>query len=210
MPRQLKTYVTTSGFFDIAVAAPSMTAALKIWGNKNNLFQQGLASESKDPDIVKTTLAHPGVVLRRPVGGKGAFKEQAELPKLSVLEKASNQKSLNLQMRSKKEKQEKPPPTPPDTGAKRKAAELYDLAQRRREQEAQRAEVERQKERERRDRAVEKAQATLRSAREKHEERLAAIDAEREKLDRRSKMEKERWEDEKEKLEDALRLAGRA
>src|SRR5437016_6334746 len=49
MPRKLKTFVTESGFFELAVAAPSMKAALQDWGIDVNLFQQGLARRTDDP-----------------------------------------------------------------------------------------------------------------------------------------------------------------
>ena len=45
MARKLKTYQTSLGFFDIAIAVPSMKAALDAWGSKSNLFHQGFASE---------------------------------------------------------------------------------------------------------------------------------------------------------------------
>ncbi|CCD90984.1 hypothetical protein BRAO375_1310007 [Bradyrhizobium sp. ORS 375] len=32
MPRKLKTYQTSLGFYDLAIAAPSMKAALEAWG----------------------------------------------------------------------------------------------------------------------------------------------------------------------------------
>src|ERR1041384_1818765 len=80
MARKLKTYTTSAGFFDLAVAAPSMKAALQAWGSKNNLFHHGFAKVSEDPKIVAATMAHPGVVLRRRGGASGAFKEHAELP----------------------------------------------------------------------------------------------------------------------------------
>ena len=80
MARKLKTFTTSAGFFDLAVAAPSMKAALEAWGSKNNLFQHGFAKVSEDPKIVAATMAHPGVVLRRPVGSTGAFSEHAQLP----------------------------------------------------------------------------------------------------------------------------------
>jgi hypothetical protein len=76
-----RSYKTSSGFFELAVAAPSMTAAAKAWGSRTNVFQQGLAKETRDPAIVTATMARPGVVLRRPVGSGGAFVEHARLPK---------------------------------------------------------------------------------------------------------------------------------
>src|SRR5665213_3502205 len=81
MARKLKTYQTSLGFFDLAVAAPSMKAALETWGSKANLFHHGFAKETDDPAIVAATMAKPGVVLRRAVGSHGSFSEHAELPK---------------------------------------------------------------------------------------------------------------------------------
>src|SRR3981189_2213362 len=80
MARKLKTYQTSLGFFDLAIAAPSMKAALEAWGADSNLFHQGAAKESNDPDAVATAMAAPGVVLKRPVGSSGPFKENADLP----------------------------------------------------------------------------------------------------------------------------------
>jgi hypothetical protein len=80
MARKLKTYQTSLGFFDLAIAAPSMKAALEAWGADSNLFHQGAAKESHDPDVIAATMAKPGVVLRRPVGTDRAFSEHAELP----------------------------------------------------------------------------------------------------------------------------------
>ena len=43
MAKKLKTYQTSLGFFDQAIAAPSMKAALEAWGADSNLFHQGAA-----------------------------------------------------------------------------------------------------------------------------------------------------------------------
>src|SRR5215475_4958207 len=80
MARKLKVYQTSIGFYDLAIAAPSMKAALEAWGAQSNLFHQGVARETEDPAIIEATLSRPGVVLRRPVGSTGRFKEQADLP----------------------------------------------------------------------------------------------------------------------------------
>src|ERR1700710_884285 len=80
MARKLKTYQTSLGFFDQAIAAPSMKAALEAWGADSNLFHQGAAKESDDPDVIAATMARPGVVLKRPVGSNGSFRKHAELP----------------------------------------------------------------------------------------------------------------------------------
>src|ERR1039457_6887573 len=81
MARKLKTYQTSLGFFDQVIAAPSMKAALEAWGADSNLFHQGAAKQSEDPDVVAATMSKPGVVLKRPVGSSGPFKEHAELPR---------------------------------------------------------------------------------------------------------------------------------
>ena len=68
MVRKLKTFQTSLGFYDLAIAAPSMKAALEAWGAGSNLFHQGVAKETDDPDVVAATLSKPGVVLKRPAG----------------------------------------------------------------------------------------------------------------------------------------------
>jgi hypothetical protein len=73
MGRKLKTCQTSLGFFDLAIAAQSMKAALEAWGADSNLFHQGAAKESDHPDVGATATAKPGVVLRRPVGSDGPF-----------------------------------------------------------------------------------------------------------------------------------------
>ena len=57
MARKLKTFQTSIGFFDLAIAAPSMKAALEAWGADSNLFHQGAANESKDPEVVEATMS---------------------------------------------------------------------------------------------------------------------------------------------------------
>ena len=80
MARSLKTYQTSLGFFDLAVASPSMKAALDAWGADSNLFHQGAAQQSEDPGVISATMAKPGQVLKRPVGSNGPFTKDAELP----------------------------------------------------------------------------------------------------------------------------------
>lgn len=46
----------------------------------SHLFHQGVAKESRDPDVIAATMAKPGVVLRRPVGTDRPLSEHAELP----------------------------------------------------------------------------------------------------------------------------------
>jgi hypothetical protein len=57
MPRKLKTYQTSLGFYDLAIAAPSIKAALDAWGAGSNLFHQGAAKETDDRDVVAATMS---------------------------------------------------------------------------------------------------------------------------------------------------------
>src|SRR6188472_2236181 len=116
MARKLKTYQTSLGFFDLAIAAPSMKAALEAWGADSNLFHQGAAKESYDPDIIAAAMAKPGVVLRRPVGSDGSFGEHAELP--TNLGGSGPKKNAR---RPKGPKAKKPSSRPVDEAAERKA-----------------------------------------------------------------------------------------
>jgi colicin import membrane protein len=133
MPRKLKTYQASLGFFDLAVAAPSMKAALEAWGSKTNHFHQGFAKESDDPEIIAATMAQPGVVLRRAVGSSGSFTEHPELPK-------------NLGNGKVKEAAGKRAPTPQPSSHKsndktaRQAAIAYARDQKRRDRERRREE----------------------------------------------------------------------
>lgn len=53
MPRKLKTFQSSLGFYDLAIAAPSMKSALEAWGAGNNLFHQGAARETVDSEVVR-------------------------------------------------------------------------------------------------------------------------------------------------------------
>jgi colicin import membrane protein len=77
---KLKTYVAEAGFYEIAVAAPSMKAALAAWGMTHNAFHQGFARQSEDAAIIAAVTAAPGTVLRRPLGTKGTFKQSPDAP----------------------------------------------------------------------------------------------------------------------------------
>jgi colicin import membrane protein len=65
MARALKTFFTNLGFFELAIAAPSMKAALEAWGMGHNAFQHGFAKQTDDPKIIAAAIAQPGVVLKR-------------------------------------------------------------------------------------------------------------------------------------------------
>lgn len=205
MARKLKTYQTSLGFFDLAIAAPSMKAALEAWGADSNLFHQGAAKESDDPHVIAATLKRPGIVLKRPVGSDGSFSEHAELP----ANLASNSGPTKAARKSKGSKAQKPPYRPVDRAAERKAALAYEREKQRSARKLAREEAARQKERERRQQAVARAQAVLDKAQGEHAKRAAAIQAELEALETKSRAEDTRWGKEKNRLEAALRRARR-
>jgi hypothetical protein len=197
--RKLKTYMTSLGFFDQAIAAPSMKAALEAWGSNSNLFHQGVAKETDDPAIVEATMAKPGLVLKRPIGSNEPFRETADLP-ANLLEQARTgpAKSRARQQRSRK---------PIDEKSSRKAALAFEREQAKRENERRKQEAAEAKARERRQHAVAKAQAALERAEQDHARKAAAIDEERAAIEERAQAEDDRWQRQKKKLEIALRRA---
>jgi hypothetical protein len=202
MARKLKTYQTSLGFFDLALAAPSMKAALEAWGADSNLFHQGAAKESHDPDVIAATMAKPGIVLRRPVGSDGAFSEHAGLP----TDLDGDKRPTKASRKSNGSKAKKPS-LPVDKAADRKATLAYEKEQKRRQRERASEDAARERERERRQRAIDKAQAALETAEQEHAKKAAAIQAEVEALEIKSQAEDARWDKEKGRLETALRHA---
>ncbi|UWU89036.1 cell envelope biogenesis protein TolA [Bradyrhizobium sp. CB1015] len=209
MPKKLKTYQTSLGFYDQAIAAPSMKAALAAWGASSNLFHQGVAKETDDPDVVAATMAKPGVVLRRPVGSDGPFTESAELP--TVL--GEGEARPRRKSKGKSGSQKRPAKTARTASREihdataRKAAAAFEKEERRREAARAKEEAARAKERARRDKAVAAAEAALDEARREHEAKAEAIEAERTALAARAEAEQERWDKQRKKLEEALRRA---
>lgn len=201
MARKLKTYQTSLGFFDMAIAAPSMKAALEAWGSKSNLFHQGFAREVDDPDVIAAAMSKPGVILRRPVGSDGPFKEDADLPSDLSREEVKGRPKQHGAKPGKRSRGKT------DDQAARKAALAYEKEQRQRESQQRKEEAARAKERERREQAVAKAQAAIDEAKRAHEVRVDEIDTERAALEQRAQAEDERWKRQKEKLETALRRA---
>jgi hypothetical protein len=198
MARKLKTYQASLGFFDTAIAAPSMKAALEAWGSKSNLFHQGVAQQTDDPDIVAATMAKPGVILRRPVGSDEPFEEESDLP-------------ADLP-RGKTKKRRRPPrasQSTTDVSVPHNAAETYEREERKRERQRRNEAIARVKKRERRERAVAKAESALDAAKREHEMRARKIDVERERLEKRWRSERDRWEKQRKKLSDALHKAHR-
>lgn len=199
MVRKLKTYRTSIGFYDLAIAAPSMKAALEIWGADSNLYHQGSAEQTEDPAVIAATIAHPGIVLRRPVGTEGAFKETSELPKVPAGAKAAT--TLR-----------KHPPRPAkavktDHAAARRAAAAFDRDQQKRQTAQRRDQAAKTKKWERRSTRIAKAQAAIDAAEQEHDARSAAFQAEHDEIQKRSDAGERRWVTRRDKLRDALQRA---
>jgi len=154
MTRKLKTYQTSLGFYDLAIAAPSMKAPLEAWGAGSNLFHQGVAKESSDPEVIAKTMSKPGVVLRRPVGSDAPFSEHPDLPTHLADDEPRH--------RPKKPAARPKEGAPPNTDeAASQASIAFENEQRRRENHRREDEAVRKKQRERRDHAIAMAQAAL-------------------------------------------------
>lgn len=197
MARKLKTFQTSLGFYDLAIAAPSMKAALEAWGAGSNLFHQGAAKETDDPEVVAATMAKPGMVLKRPAGSNGRFGEHAELPDLD--EGGAKPKA------SRRPERKRPAPKI-SVEDSRKAAAAFER-EKRRDADRRKEEAAREKERAKREKLIAKAQAALDTAQRAHEKRSEGLEDERSDLAKRIEAEDARWEDEREKLRDALRRA---
>jgi hypothetical protein len=70
---RLKVFVTSDGLTDFVVAATSKTKALAAWGIRQDVFKEGAARETDDPELVKAASAKPGEVLRRTAGTREAL-----------------------------------------------------------------------------------------------------------------------------------------
>jgi colicin import membrane protein len=200
MPRKLKTYQTSQGFYDLAVATPSMKAALEAWGSKQNLFHQGFAKETDDGEVVAAAMAKPGIVLRRPVGSDQPFREHADLPTIE---------SLDSRPRKRKAPrgQKTPKAAKTDEKGALRAAHAYERERERRERQRQKEETAAAKARARRHAAVSNAEAALESATREHEATAAKIEKDRAAIEQRTEVEEARWDKMRERLEAALRKA---
>ncbi|WP_312015692.1 cell envelope biogenesis protein TolA [Bradyrhizobium liaoningense] len=180
-----------------------MKAALEAWGAGSNLFHQGVAKETDDPDMVAATLSKPGVVLKRPAGSNRRFAEHSGLP--SDLGSGENE----VRREKRRAKPSKGAACKISERAARKAAADFEKEQQRREAERRRQEAARESARERREKAMAEAQAVLDAAEREHEANMKAVEAERAAVEKAAQHEKERWHKQKEKLEAALRKGTR-
>jgi hypothetical protein len=177
--------------------------ALDAWGADANLFHQGAAKQSEDPDVVAATMAKPGVVLKRPGASNGPFKEHAELPRDLAGDGGAKKAARKAQSR----KPQKHAKKSADEAEDRKAALAFEKAQARRERERAKEEAAQRKQRERRQKDVDEAQSALDAARRSHDREAAGIQAKIEDLEEQSRAEEARRGKERSKLEVALRQA---
>lgn len=198
MARKLKTYQTSLGFFDLAIAAPSMKAAFEAWGAGSNLFHQGVARETDDPDVVAATMSKPGVILKRPAGSSGRFAEHSDLP--------TSDEAEGGRVKRRPKAKKRPSPKISEKAA-RKAALDFEREQKRSEAKRRAEQVAESRKRKRREKAVAQAQEAFDKAERDHDARAAAIETERAAVEKRAQDEKARWEKQKEKLTAALRRA---
>jgi colicin import membrane protein len=218
MARKLKTFVTSMGFFDLAVAAPSMKAAMEAWGMKHNAFHRGSASETDDRATVAAAMAKPGTVLRRPVGTSENFQQDAALPagfalpvarpapaakSKAQLQKKSRAKNLPEKKSSARHARKK---QPTEDKSHRAAIISFEKARAQRDRVRAKEEAAAQRDAGKRASAVEKAQAALEAARKTRQARRDSLQRE---LDRRLEEEEARWNKERRKLEVALDKARR-
>jgi len=205
VPQKLKTYITSIGFFELAVATPSMKAAMEALGAQRNLFHQGFAKQTSDPAIVAATMAQPGVVLKRSVGFRGAFREHAELPKSLAAEKPVPKPLPNLRAKVPKPKAVAKVVKLAEARAAKLAAAALEKVRARREEDNRKREAAMAREQALRAVALAKAEKALEKARKRHDAIIQKINTEREALDRRTDVEDARWSKEKERLQEKLR-----
>ena len=200
MPRSLKSYQTSIGFFDLAIAAPSMKAAAEAWGTDTDVCKRGFAKETHDAAVVTATMAKPGVVLKRPVGSNDAFSEHAELPRLPNVDRVQQRPTTPAPKIAR-------PPSQKADKASREAALAFEREHSRREIARKKEEAARDKARKRREQLIAKAESALALAEREHEFKVSEIDKQRAKIDALSQAEETRWVKQREHLEAQLRRA---
>jgi colicin import membrane protein len=184
MPRKLKAYEASIGFYDLVIAVPSMKAALEAWGAGSNLFHQGMAKEADDPAAIDAAMAKPGIVLRRPIGSNKRLSESADLPDDLAEARPRAQKAKPA---AKKRSHGN------DDAASRRAAVAYQKQQKKDEAARKESAAAEAKVRERRQTAIASAQSELDDAEREHKDVLNALAAERTAISERIDDEEARW-----------------
>lgn len=161
-----------------------------------------MAHQTEDPEIVVATMEKPGVALRRQVGTREPFTENAELraEASAVPAKRVTQKEGRSRRRTGA--------TPSrDIAADREAARAFKREELRRKRQNRKEKAHRQRETERRSQAIEAARDSLAEAERKHDTTLKEIRRVQAVLEKRHAREEARWKDEKRRLSEALQAA---
>ena len=201
MAKKLKVYQTSIGFFDLAVAAPSMKAAAEAWGSDPDIFKRGFAKQTEDPKVAEAATAKPGVVLRRPVGSRENFTEKASLPRAPDAGQRTPQDRVQRPHVAKKAD------TKSAEKAELNAAAALEKEKKREALDRAKAEAERAREKRQRELVIAKANAVFERARSRHEEAMNSIRQRREELDKEEADEDERWEREQQVRDASLKEA---
>jgi len=90
---KLKVYTANIGFYEVAVAARSQKMALAHWGMERDLFREGMAKVTSDPEAIQAAMRKAGMVVRRPIGSTGPFEEKAEAERTLIKTLGSRRKS---------------------------------------------------------------------------------------------------------------------
>jgi colicin import membrane protein len=212
--KKLKVFRTSMGFFELAIAAPSMKAAADAWGTDPDIFRRGFAEQTEDKKIIEAAMAAPGVVLRRPVGSDGVFGEKAALPDAPAAKKQPAPRPDKIATRSR------PDPRRADKAREAAAREREETAAREkeaaaaREKEEKRQELERRKKeaeeeraRKQREEKIAKANAAFARAKARHDQAVQSLTKRRKELDDDEFRENKRLEGEQREHRDALREA---
>jgi colicin import membrane protein len=213
MARRLKVYETSLGFYDLTIAAPSMKSALEAWGAESNLFHQGVAKESDDPEVIAAAMSKPGIVLRRPVGSNEPFQEHAAHAPIRQQDRAKTEEA-SREAKKTTGPRDRPQGSPQGHAGVREGAEaacVQGPEGRGREAEAARAaragNAKAQREMEKAKRQHDRRAASIEAKRALWEKQREKLEAKRAAFERRSQAEEARWEKQKEELEIRLRRA---
>lgn len=202
MAKKLKVFRTSIGFFELAVAAPSMKAAAEAWGSDPDIFRRGFAEQTEDAKVVEAAMAAPGVVLRRPVGSDGKFSEKAKLPDPP---RQSGRKKPELRPDRSDAKRE--PDAKAAVNAEREAAAARDKEEKRQALEREKRAAEEERARKRREQMIARADAAFEKAKARHDEAMQSLARRRSALADDEAREHQRWEGEKRLHKHALKEA---
>jgi hypothetical protein len=126
MAPRLKVFVTSDGLTDYVVATTSKAKALAAWGVRQDIFKEGVARETDDPDLVAAATAQPGEVLRRPAAARAELAKLKAAPRKPAQAKPEPAKAQKAEPRPPSLERFKPSPKPkgPSKAALKKVAEL--------------------------------------------------------------------------------------